>query len=181
MTVYVGKGSPVFEFILPQDCMNESNQAIDKWMQGGNEQPISSNIVGTQTDTNLPLPLCQSFAVHCCKMISNLVYNAGGRTYGGLNDGTTDIEFEVRNCWGADYAPGEFVKPHNHFPADFAAVGYLRCDDGAAPIIFDGNSPYYPTERQLLIFDAKLLHEVPVTNAHRRCFAMNLYKKSGTF
>ena len=63
MTVYVGKGSPVFEFILPQDCMNESNQTIDKWMQGGNEQPISSNIVGTQTDTNLPLPLCQSFAV----------------------------------------------------------------------------------------------------------------------
>ena len=181
MTVFVGNGSPVFEFILSQDCINEANQAIDRWMDGDRTQPISSNIVGTQTDTNLPLPICQSFAVQCCKMISNLVYNTGGRCYGGLNDGTTDLEFDVRNCWGADYSSGDYVKPHNHFPADFAAVGYLKLDEGSSPIIFEGNSPYYPAERQLLVFDAKMLHEVPVTSAPRRCFAMNLYKRPGTF
>jgi len=181
MTVYVGAGQPVFEFILPQECITEADKAIDDWILEGKGQPISSNIVGTQTDVDLSLPLCEEYAKLCCKMISNLVYNAGGRVYGGLNDGTTDIEFEVRNCWGADYTPGDYVKPHNHYPADFAAVGYIRIDEGAAPIIFGGNSPYFPSERQLLIFDAKMLHEVPRTDFHRRCFAMNLYKKPGTF
>ena len=73
------------------------------------------------------------------------------------------------------------MKPHCHFPADFAAVGYLKIDDGASPIIFDRNNPYYVSARQLLIFDAKMQHEVPPTSAGRRCFAMNLYKKAGTF
>ena len=62
MTVFVGNGSPVFEFILSQDCINEANQAIDRWMDGDRAQPEKSNIVGTQTDTNLPLPICESYA-----------------------------------------------------------------------------------------------------------------------
>jgi len=181
MTVYVGSGQPVFEFILPQECITEADTTIDNWILEGKEQPISSNIVGTQTDTELPLPLCQRFAADCCKMIANLVYNTGGRIYGGLRNGSNDLEFDVRNCWGADYSPGDYVKPHSHYPADFAAVGYIRLDDGAAPIIFDRNSPYFPSEGQMLIFDAKVIHEVPRTNFHRRCFAMNLYKRPGTF
>lgn len=181
MTSYVGRGTPVFEFILPDECIEEANHTIDNWMESGKESPQGSNVVARQTDWTLPLPLCEAYASLCCKMISNLVYNAGGRLYGGLNDGTTDVEYDVKNTWGADYGPGDYVKPHCHFPADWAAVGYLRVEDGASPILFDGNSPYYVTARQLLIFDARLIHEVPPTQAHRRCFAMNLYKRPGTF
>ena len=131
MTVFVGNVQPVFEFILPQDCINEANQAIDRWMMeiGHNLSPSNKHCSKTNR-YQYALPICQSFAVQCCKMISNLVYNTGGRCYGGLNDGTTDLEFDVRNCWGADYSSGDYVKPHNHFPADFAAVGYLKLDEG---------------------------------------------------
>jgi len=181
MTVYVGGGQPVFEFILPQECIDEANTVIDSWMEQDKPSPAASNIVARQTEWDMQMPKCKAYATLCCKMISNLIYNTGGRCYGGLDDGTTDLEFDVRDCWGADFQPGDYVKPHAHYPADFAAVGYLRLGEGASPILFDGRNPYYPSEKQLLIFDAKMQHEVPVTSAPRRCFAMNLYKRPGTF
>ena len=181
MTVYVGSGQPVFEFILPDECIEEANTVIDDWLKLDKPSPEASNVVARQTDWDMKMPKCESYVNLCCKMIANLIYNAGGRVYGGLNDGTTDVEYFAKDIWGADYKQGDYVKPHCHFPADFAAVGYLKIDDGASPIIFYGRNPYYVSARQLLILDAKMQHEVPVTSAGRRCFAMNLYKKAGTF
>lgn len=181
MTVFVGSGYPVFEFILPQDCIEEANKVIDDWNELDKPTPPASNLVARQTEWDLQMPKCEEYVSECCRMISNLVYNTGGRCYGGLHDGTNDLHFYAKNIWGADYGPGDYTKPHYHYPADFAAVGYLRLDDNASPIIYDRTSPYYPSERQLLIFDSKLIHEVPPTQGRRRVFSMNMYKKPGTF
>ena len=129
MTVYVGSGQPVFEFILPDECIEEANTVIDDWLKLDKPSPEASNVVARQTDWDMKMPKCESYVNLCCKMIANLIYNAGGRVYGGLNDGTTDVEYFAKDIWGADYKQGDYVKPHCHFPADFAAVGYLKIDD----------------------------------------------------
>ena len=129
MTSYVGRGTPVFEFILPDECIEEANHTIDNWMESGKESPQGQTLSQDKL-TGHCLYLCvRHMPVFVIKMISNLIYNAGGRLYGGLNDGTTDVEYDVKNTWGADYGPGsDYVKPHCHFPADWAAVGYLRVE-----------------------------------------------------
>ena len=142
--------------------------------------PEVTNVKARQTEWNLQMPKTVEFTCLCCKMISNLVYGTGGRVFGGLNDGTNDIEYYTRDVWGADYSHGDYTLPHCHFPADFSAVGFLKLDEGCSPVIFD-LAQYHPAERQLIIFDGKLKHSVPPTPANRRVFAMNLYKEPGTF
>ena len=181
MTTYLqAGGEPIYEFILPDECIKESNEAIDQWMALDVKGPEVTNVKARQTEWNLQMPKTVEFTCLCCKMISNLVYGTGGRVFGGLNDGTNDIEYYTRDVWGADYSHGDYTLPHCHFPADFSAVGFLKLDEGCSPVIFD-LAQYYPAERQLIIFDGKLKHSVPPTPAHRRVFAMNLYKEPGTF
>mgnify|MGYP003326241096 CR=1 FL=1 len=91
---------------------------------------------------------------------------------------------ELRDFWVAHYRKGDFTVKHSHgefYEHLISGCYYAYVEDNASPIIFDGRNPYYVSARQLLIFDAKMQHEVPVTSAGRRCFAMNLYKKAGTF
>tara|TARA_B100001113_G_scaffold320154_1_gene289241 strand:+ start:1642 stop:2238 length:597 start_codon:yes stop_codon:yes gene_type:complete len=186
MTSYVNLTLPIFEFILPQKCIDEANEVIDNWKQSGEPAPEISNVRAKQTQCNLQMPKTVEFTALCCKMISNLVYNAGGRVYGGLNDGTNDIEYIARDCWGIDYSPGDYTVPHNHFPADFSAVGFLKLEEGCSPVRFHGagmfmDCTFQPSERQLIIFDGKILHSVPPTSAERRVVALNLFKEPGTY
>ena len=180
MTSYINVPQPIFEFILPQRCIDEANEVIDKWVELGVKGPEVSNVRAKQTQWNLQMPKTVEFTALCCKMISNLVYNAGGRVYGGLNDGTNDIEYYARDVWGVDYYPGDYTVPHNHFPADFSAVGFLKLEEDCSPVMF-GDCAYHPAERQLIIFDGKWNHSVPPTPTCRRVLALNLYKEPGTF
>ena len=44
MTVYVGSGQPVFEFILPDECIEEANTVIDDWLKLDKPSPEASNV-----------------------------------------------------------------------------------------------------------------------------------------
>ena len=73
MTSYINVPQPIFEFILPQRCIDEANEVIDKWVELGVKGPEVSNVRAKQTQWDLQMPKTVEFTALCCKMISNLV------------------------------------------------------------------------------------------------------------
>ena len=72
-----GGGEPIYEFILPDECIKEANEAIDQWMALDIRGPEITNVKARQTEWNLQMPKTVEFTCLCCKMISNLVYGTG--------------------------------------------------------------------------------------------------------
>jgi hypothetical protein len=86
-------------------------------------------------------------------------------------------EFKCSNCWGAIYRPGDASRPHHHFPYDFAVVCYLKVDEGAAPLVFEGTCEIQPKAGSLVVFSGLLKHHVPPTISGRTVVAMNFRVK----
>ena len=61
-------------------------------------------------------------------LIKQWVINLVG-TYGGSF-------FQVAACWGAKYGKGDYTISHEHFPATFAFVYFLKSPRGSSPLVF---------------------------------------------
>ena len=88
-----------------------------------------------------------------------------------------EMKFEIYNCWGMLYEPGDYAVKHSHYPSTFAAVIYLDVSDDSAPIVFEDELTVIPTSGSLIVFPAILHHEVPKTKAQRMVISMNIDHK----
>jgi len=88
----------------------------------------------------------------------------------------TNFKLRAFQCWTAVYEQGDETLFHNHFPADFASIVYLRMDGGAAPIVLNQSIECKVASKSLLFFQGHVNHHVPKTEGARYIMVSNFYK-----
>ena len=91
-------------------------------------------------------------------------------------------EFYLSDFWVSHYKKGDYTKKHNHgssFNGNvISGCYYVHVEEGASPIIFEGEEPIYPENDTLIIFSSFLYHEVPPTDAERIVMSFNLIQNN---
>ena len=94
-------------------------------------------------------------------LIKQWVINLVG-TYGGSF-------FQVAACWGAKYGKGDYTISHEHFPATFAFVYFLKSPRGSSPLVFTYSGKRIKAEDgKVVIFPGNIFHHVPKNNCEGR-------------
>ena len=104
----------------------------------------------------------------CISDFSQNIYN---------NMFSVNSELLLSNFWVSHYRKGDYTKKHNHAPTYQRTVlsgcYYAHVEEGASPIVFEGEEPIYPENDTLIIFSSNLYHEVPPTDAERIVMSFN--------
>ena len=91
-------------------------------------------------------------------------------------------ELSLSDFWVSHYKKGDYTKKHNHgssFNGNvISGCYYVHVEEGASPIIFEGEEPIYPENDTLIIFSSNLYHEVPPTDAERIVMSFNLIQNN---
>ena len=91
-------------------------------------------------------------------------------------------ELSLSDFWVSHYKKGDYTKKHNHgssFNGNvISGCYYVHVEEGASPIIFEGEEPIYPKNDTLIIFSSNLYHEVPPTDAERIVMCFNLIQNN---
>ena len=89
-------------------------------------------------------------------------------------------EITVAEFWLSHYRKGDYTIKHKHGNlfnnVIISGCYYVDMEEGASPIIFEGEEPIYPENDTLIIFSSKLNHEVPPTNGERIVMSFNFYR-----
>ena len=74
-----------------------------------------------------------------------------------------DLKTFMTTCWGAIYSRGDYSEPHQHIPALYSWVYYVKCDEESAPLHFNWfpGHTYKPTPGKGIIFPGYVQHNVP--------------------
>ena len=95
---------------------------------------------------------------------------------------SVNSELLLSNFWVSHYRKGDYTKKHNHgtsFTSNvISGCYYVHVEEGASPIIFEGEEPIYPENDTLIIFSSNLYHEVPPTDAERIVMSFNLIQNN---
>ena len=91
-------------------------------------------------------------------------------------------ELSLSDFWVSHYKKGDYTKKHNHgssFNGNvISGCYYVHVEEGASPIIFEGEEPIYPENDTLIIFSSNLYHEVPPTDTERIVMSFNLIQNN---
>ena len=91
-------------------------------------------------------------------------------------------ELSLSDFWVSHYKKGDYTKKHNHgssFNGNvISGCYYVHVEEGASPIIFEGEEPIYPENDTLIIFSSNLYHEVPPTDTERIVMSFNIVQNS---
>ena len=104
--------------------------------------------------------------VEIIKVISTEFYNS------------PDINWFVKSCWGAFYKFGEYAVVHDHYPATWAVVYYVRQPENGSCLNFpEPKISIKPKTGSLVIFPGNMKHEVPPLEVkdHRIIISMNIF------
>ena len=79
--------------------------------------------------------------------------------------------------WGLLCNQGDSLEEHRHNPAQFSFVYYIKCPEGSSPLVFTTSGyEVKPEAGKLVIFNSRLLHEIPPNNCDGRySFVGNLF------
>ena len=109
----------------------------------------------------------------CISGFSQNIYN---------NMFSVNQELSLLDFWVSHYKKGDYTKKHNHgssFNGNvISGCYYVHVEEGASPIIFEGEEPIYPENDTLIIFSSYLYHEVPPTDAERIVMSFNLIQNN---
>ena len=84
--------------------------------------------------------------------IINLLTNP---IYGGK------FKYEVDNSWLTYYGEGDFTVVHQHYPAAYSFVYFIKCPKGSSPLVFTTSGKKIKAEEgKVAIFPGNLLHHV---------------------
>lgn len=68
----------------------------------------------------------------------------------------------MTSAWGAIYKEGHYTLPHEHDPAVYSWVYYLKVDEHSSPLVFDNNELILNVKDDLLVlFPGNVTHMVP--------------------
>ena len=109
----------------------------------------------------------------CISGFSQNIYN---------NMFSVNQELSVSDFWVSHYKKDDLTLKHNHgdsFNGNvISGCYYVHVEEGASPIIFEGEEPIYPENDTLIIFSSFLYHEVPPTDAERIVMSFNLIQNN---
>ena len=73
------------------------------------------------------------------------------------------------DTWIARYKKGDYTKEHNHIPAGFSFVYFVKCPRGSSPLVFtDSGKRIRAEEGKVVIFPAIMNHHVPKSRCEDR-------------
>ena len=88
----------------------------------------------------------------------------------------------ISDFWVSHYKKDDLTLKHNHgdsFNGNvISGCYYVHVEEGASPIMFQGEEPIYPKNDTLIIFSSNLYHEVPPTDAERIVMCFNLIQNN---
>ena len=150
-----------------EDCNNIKNLILD--YEKNNPASMESNVKAWSSDyyTHSKTNVFLNY-VNRISEVSQNTYN---------NMFSTNSELLLSNFWVSHYRKGDYTKKHNHAPTYQRTVlsgcYYAHVEEGASPIVFEGEEPIYPENDTLIIFSSNLYHEVPPTDAERIVMSFN--------
>ena len=158
-----------FNIVVEKYPLHESiNKKIIEDFKGFRFMRDITNSVGTKTNVKAPQTYndIMSPSISLIKeWVVNLVRNYNG------------VTFEVSSCWGAKYGKGDYTISHEHFPATFAFVYFLKSPRGSSPLVFTHSGKKIKAEDgKVVIFPGNIRHHVPKNNCEGRLvLAGNLF------
>lgn len=84
--------------------------------------------------------------------------------------------YDCQNFWAMKYSEGDCAYKHNHYPADFSCVYYIRVTEKSSPIVFENKLKVQPKDGMLVLFPGIINHNVFPTKDKRIAFAANFVK-----
>ena len=90
--------------------------------------------------------------------------------FGGFN-------YEVVNSWLAKYGKGDHTLSHDHAPAAYSFVYFVKCPKGSSPLIFTSSGKRIKAEEgKLVLFSGGVRHHVPKNKCDDRItYAGNIW------
>ena len=82
---------------------------------------------------------------------------------------TSGWKILVDNSWLARYREKEFTQKHNHYPAPYSFVYFVKCPKGSSPLAFPTSGKKIKAEEgKVVIFPGNLWHSVPKNKGQDR-------------
>ena len=76
----------------------------------------------------------------------------------------------LEEVWGTTFKKGDNITPHNHMPYAWTWIFYVNVPPDSSPIVFSESKHTIPVAQgKLLIFEGRLMHEVPECDTDGRC------------
>ena len=76
----------------------------------------------------------------------------------------------LEEVWGTTFKKGDNIVPHNHMPFAWTWIFYVNAPEGSSPLVFsESKHSIEVSTGKLLIFEARLQHEVPACTVDGRC------------
>jgi len=160
------KPESIFTTYLDKDDVRTN--IIDEIKKSGDKQDYKTNVKAYMTDWNMAdKPGFQELNKHIidtCHYLNSLYYR---KTVG----------LQVSNLWGMMYKKGDYAMVHNHWPALWSGVYYLRAPEGSGDLVFPQlKQRIQPKNNLLVIFKGDVRHgvEESKTDEERICVSFNV-------
>ena len=87
------------------------------------------------------------------------------------------FHYEVFAAWLAKYQKGDYTISHDHLPAAFSFVYFVKCPKGSSPLIFTSSGKRIKAEEgKLVLFPGGVRHHVPKNKCDDRItYAGNIW------
>tara|TARA_A100001011_G_scaffold388984_1_gene469635 strand:+ start:2940 stop:3542 length:603 start_codon:yes stop_codon:yes gene_type:complete len=160
------KPESIFTTYLDKDDVRTN--IIDEIKKSGDKQDYKTNVKAYMTDWNMAdKPGFQELNKHIidtCHYLNSLYYR---KTVG----------LQVSNLWGMMYKKGDYAMVHDHWPALWSGVYYLRAPEGSGDLVFPQlKQRIQPKNNLLVIFKGDVRHgvEESKTDEERICVSFNV-------
>ena len=86
-----------------------------------------------------------------------------------VSDGYAGYGKFMLTAWLTKYKVGDYTIPHDHRPATFSFVYFVKTPKGSSPLIFTNSGKRIKAEEgKIVIFPGRLLHHVPKNKCEGR-------------
>ena len=141
---------------------------IDEIKKSGDKQDYKTNVKAYMTDWNMAdkpgFQELNRYIIDTCHYLNSLYYR---KTVG----------LQVANLWGMIYKKGDYAMVHDHWPALWSGVYYLRAPKGSGDLVFPQlKQRIQPKDNLLVIFKGDVRHgvEESTTDEERICVSFNI-------
>ena len=140
----------IFDLSLGEDI---DKKLIDYVHSIGDQQNRQTNVKASMTQWNISSPEVD--------ILKDVILDKFMLTKQWHERKSRDF-FYITNIWANSYKRGDYTTWHDHLPAYYSSVYFLKCDKYSAPLVFEGfRNVITPKQGRLILFPSTLLHKVP--------------------
>lgn len=141
---------------------------IDEIKKSGDKQDYKTNVKAYMTDWNMAdkpgFKELQDYIINTCHYLNSLYYRK-------------TVDLQVSNLWGMIYKKDDYAIVHDHWPALWSGVYYLRAPKGSGDLVFPQlKQRIRPKDNLLVLFRGDVRHGVEEneTDNERICVSFNV-------